>query len=201
MSIIRIQKSKNFTIMSNVALRDKDLSLKAKGLWATMMSCNDDWTFTIDGLVAMTTDGKDSVRSGLKELEQKNYLVRIPTKDKGQFGYDYTVYETPYRENRVGKSDAVNPTQINTNTEKLNKKDISSKFIPPAKAEVQDYIKAQGYHFNSDEFYDYYASANWHKADGKPVRNWKQCCVTWESTWKKDHPNATQTTERRKKLL
>lgn len=78
---------------------------------------------------------------------------------------------------------------------------ITNKYIAPTKAEVQDYIKAQGYHFNSDEFYDYYASANWHKADGKPVRNWKQCCVTWESTWKKDHPNATQTTERRKKLL
>ena len=199
MAIIRIEKSKNFTVISNVALRDKDLSLKAKGLWATMMSCNDYWTFTIDGLVAMTTDGKDSVRSGLRELEQKHYLIRTPKKDKGRFGYDYTLYETPYRENRVGKSDAVNPTQINTNKEKPNKKDVSYKFIAPTRAEVQDYIKAQGYHFNSDEFYDYYASANWHKADGKPVRNWKQCCVTWESTWKKDHPNAS-TKERRKKL-
>lgn len=76
---------------------------------------------------------------------------------------------------------------------------ITNKYVAPTKEEVQDYIKAQGYHFNSDEFYDYYASANWHKADGKPVRNWKQCCVTWESTWKKDHPNVS-TKERRKKL-
>lgn len=75
----------------------------------------------------------------------------------------------------------------------------SNIFSPPTLAEVQAYCKAQGYHFNADDFYDYYEASKWHKADGKAVKNWKQCCVTWESTWKKNHPN-TQTKERRQKL-
>ena len=78
-----------------------------------------------------------------------------------------------------------------------NKK--TNKYIAPTAEEVKAYCKVQGYHFNPDDFYDYYSASNWHKADGKPVKNWRQCCVTWESTWKKNHPNA-QPTERRKKL-
>ena len=197
MSIIRVKKTDNFTTISNIALRDKQLSIKAKGLWAVMMSCNDGWQFSIEGLVGMSADGKDAVRSGLKELEKAGYLVRTHVRDKGKFSYEYTVYETPHAENRDGKPDAENPTQRNTNKEIPNKKS----FIAPTKAEVQAYCHSQGYHFNPDDFFDYYQASGWHKADGKAVRNWKQCCVTWESKWKEKHPNATaQTKERRKKL-
>ena len=197
MSIIRVKKTDNFTIISNIALRDKELSIKAKGLWAVMMSCNDGWQFSIEGLTSMSTDGKDAVRSGLKELENRGYLVRTPIKDKGKFGYIYTVYEIPHEENRDGKTDAVNPTQRNTNKEKPNK----NIFTAPTLAEVQAYCLSQGYHFNPDDFFDYYEASKWHKADGKAVKNWKQCCVTWESRWKEKHPNATvKPKERRKKL-
>ena len=77
----------------------------------------------------------------------------------------------------------------------------TNKYIAPSKAEVQAYCLSQGYHFNPDDFFDYYQASGWHKSDGKAVKNWKQCCVTWESRWKEKHPNATsKPKERRKKL-
>ena len=198
MSIIRVEKSNNFTVISNIALKDRQLSMKAKGLWATMMSFPNDWDFTIEGLSFLSSDGKDAIRTALKELEKAGYLVRTPIKDKGKYGYDYTVYETPCRENRVGKSDAENPTQLNTNKQILKN---NKGFQAPSLAEVKAYCHSQGYHFNPDDFFDYYEASKWHKSDGKAVRNWKQCCVTWESKWKEKHPNATaQPKERRKKL-
>ena len=66
-------------------------------------------------------------------------------------------------------------------------------FNPPSLDEVKAYIKEKGYRFNPNDFFDYYASANWHKGDGKPVRNWKQCCATWESH---AHGNAASVTRR-----
>lgn len=53
-------------------------------------------------------------------------------------------------------------------------------FVPPTIEEVQAHIEAKGYHFDARQFFDYYEASNWHFTSGKPVRNWKQCCVTWE---------------------
>ena len=84
------------------------------------------------------------------------------------------------------------------NIEPSNKKrNICKK---PSRQEVRDHVKAKGYHFNADEFYDYYDSANWHKADGKAVKNWKQCCVTWESNRKDKTPQKPVNDDRRKRL-
>ena len=143
MAVIRINKTADYTVMSNAHFKEKGMSLKAKGLLSLMLSLPDDWDYSINGLVALSKDGKDSVMSALSELEQFGYLKRTKiVNDKGQFdGYDYDIYETPYSEaNReeppftekpysenpnTEKPNSENPLQLNTNT--LNTKISSTK--------------------------------------------------------------------------
>lgn len=97
MPSFRVNKDKNYTVMSNYHLKDKELSLKAKGLLSVMLSLPDTWDYSIRGLVSILKEGKDGVASTLKELEKHGYLIRTKVVDeKGKFnGYDYDVYEKP----------------------------------------------------------------------------------------------------------
>lgn len=135
MATFRVHKSKDFTVMSNHHLRNKELSLKAKGLLTLMLSLPDDWDYSILGLAAMSKDGKDSVMSALTELSSFGYvLVENARNDKGQYESVYNVFENPNRENRCGKSESGNPPQYNTNiqstnTNNDNNEDNSSRII------------------------------------------------------------------------
>ena len=79
MAIFRIEKTKNYTVLSNYHFKEKDMSLKAKGLLSLMLSLPDSWNYTIKGLVTLSKDGKDSVMSALAELEEFRYLQRKRT--------------------------------------------------------------------------------------------------------------------------
>ena len=76
MAVMRVHKNANFTVMSNYHFREKKMSLKAKGLLSLMLSLPNDWDYSIAGLATLSKDGKDSVMSALKELEQFGYLTR-----------------------------------------------------------------------------------------------------------------------------
>lgn len=91
------EKTKDFTIMSNHHLRDRRLSFKAVGLLSFMLSVPSNWDWTIAGLVAIRKDGKESISSAMKELEQYGYLERIEVRDeKGRFmDIEYNIYEIP----------------------------------------------------------------------------------------------------------
>jgi biotin operon repressor len=65
-------------------------------------------------------------------------------------------------------------------TNNNGRKRVRKPFVPPTIEEVQAHVEAKGYHFDARQFFDYYEASNWHFKSGKPVRNWKQCCVTWE---------------------
>lgn len=97
MGVFRVEKTKNYTVMSNYHFKDKKISWKAKGLLSTMLSLPEDWDYSIRGLEAMSTDGNKAVRSGLKELEENGYLTRTAIRDnKGIIrDWDYTIYENP----------------------------------------------------------------------------------------------------------
>lgn len=99
MSVIRVQKSKNFTTMSNIHLRDKELSLKAKGLMSVMLSLPDDWNYSVAGLCAICKEKETSVKNTLNELRDRRYVIveRIePSKETGgRIQYEYFVYEQP----------------------------------------------------------------------------------------------------------
>ena len=122
MSVVRVHKSKNFTVMSNYHFKEKKMSLKAKGLLSLMLSLPDTWNYSVSGLVTLSKDGKDSVMSALGELEKFGYLKRERvTNEKGQFaGIEYNIYEEPQQEkpiaaNPIEENSALeNPTSENT---------------------------------------------------------------------------------------
>lgn len=118
MSVFRINKTRDFTIMSNSHFKEKKMSLKAKGLLSLMLSLPDDWQYNLKGLVTLSKDGKDSVMAGLAELEEFGYLRRERTKDEsGKFsGIVYHIYETPQKENPISE----NPNTDMPNNEKPN---------------------------------------------------------------------------------
>ena len=94
MSVFRIEKSKNYTVMSNYHLRDKNLSYKAKGLLSFMLSLPNDWDYSLNGLVSVSKESIRAIRSTLNELQNNGYLeIEKNQNEKGQFEYDYLIYE------------------------------------------------------------------------------------------------------------
>ena len=86
MSVFKIEKNKNYTVMSNYHLRDKNLSYKAKGLLSFMLSLPEDWDYSLNGLCAISKESKDGIRSILKELQEHHYIERANLiKEKGFF--------------------------------------------------------------------------------------------------------------------
>lgn len=130
MATIRVNKTKNYTVMANYHLQDKNLTLKAKGLQSLMLSLPEQWDYSTEGLATLSKDGKDSVMTALQELEKYGYLVRTrKLNDKNQFdGYIYDIYEYPQRGNpylenpNTEKPTTEIPTQLNTN--KVNTKEL-----------------------------------------------------------------------------
>lgn len=96
-TVFRVEKNREFVVMSNRFLRNKDMSLKAKGLLALCLSLPDDWNYSLNGLVAICKESLTAIRSTLKELEEFKHLKRVKKKDeKGKFVYEYILYEVPY---------------------------------------------------------------------------------------------------------
>src|SRR5690625_4276659 len=97
-TIIRTRKSENhFVMVDKYGINDDRLSWKAKGILVYLLSKPDDWTVIVADLIKRAKDGRDSVRSGLKELEEFGYLVKFQHRgEAGRFGeYEYIVYERP----------------------------------------------------------------------------------------------------------
>jgi len=97
MAVFRIEKTRDYTVMSNYHLRDRSLSLKAKGLLSLMLSLPEDWDYTMKGLARICKDGIDSISGGIRELESHGYLVRARVRNEnGQLGsIEYTILEQP----------------------------------------------------------------------------------------------------------
>ena len=97
MAVFRIEKNKDYTVMSNYHLRDKRLSLKAKGLLSQMLSLPENWDYTLSGLSFINRESKDAVRSAVNELEAAGYIERRQTTDEhGKFsGNEYVIHEFP----------------------------------------------------------------------------------------------------------
>lgn len=161
MAVFRVQKTEDYTVMSNYHLRDKGLSLKAKGLLSQMLSLPEDWDYTLSGLSYINKESKDAIRSAVKELETAGYVIRRQTIDaNGKFSVnEYIIYErpvavpplpipssgAPLSENpTTGKPSSENPTQLNTkksNTEKQNTDGQNTDSLPIPSAPSQQQIR------------------------------------------------------------
>ncbi len=118
MAVFRVEKTKDFTVMSNFHLRDVELSLKAKGLLSLMLSLPEDWDYTTKGLACICKDGVDSITSALKELENHGYLTRQRTRyENGRLGdITYTIHEKPVSQEELPEQEKPkreNPRQVN----------------------------------------------------------------------------------------
>lgn len=100
MAVFKINKTKDYTVMSNYHLRDKRLTLKAKGLLSQMLSLPEDWDYTLRGLSIINKESIDAIRTAVLELEDAGYITRKRGRDeKGKLGgIEYTIYETPILE-------------------------------------------------------------------------------------------------------
>lgn len=138
MSVFRVNKTKDYTVMSNHHLRDKALSLKAKGLLSMMLALPEDWDYSVNGLVAICKENVRAVKSALAELKEQGYLVvtkLYPNGERKSIEYVYDIFERP-QEARSQEVQNVplqnvplqnvgvqNDTQLNTkelNTKELN---------------------------------------------------------------------------------
>lgn len=115
MNIVKRKKNKNYTTISNVCVRDKRLSMQAKGLMCLVMSLPDDWDFSIPGLLSITKEGKSSLYSIINELKKFGYCEVNNKRDKNgkMAGADYVFYEEPPRSE---KPHTVKPHTVNPNT-------------------------------------------------------------------------------------
>ena len=151
MAVFRVERTGDYTVMSNFHLKDKRLSLKAKGLLSQMLSLPDDWDYTLSGLSYINRESKDAIRSAVNELETAGYIRRRQTTDaSGKFAAnEYTIFERPIEgepmldkplsENPLTVNPSAvnplpaNPTQLNTkksNTQKQNTHGSNTDSIP-----------------------------------------------------------------------
>ena len=97
MAVFRVNKDKNYTVMSNHHFRNRELSLKAMGLLSLMLNLPDNWDYTLKGLSTICGDGLTSVRNTLVELEKHGYVKRERMRDEhGRLANtEYSIYEVP----------------------------------------------------------------------------------------------------------
>ena len=152
MAVFRVEKNKGFTVMSNYHLKDKRLSLKAKGLLSQMLSLPENWDYTLRGLVCINKEKLDAIRTAVLELENHGYITRQQSRDNGGIfaNIEYIIYEQPQAlspclENpnavesgpkqpclgfpntdnpNTDKPNTENPTQLNTDILKKEKSNI-----------------------------------------------------------------------------
>ena len=134
--VFRVVKTKNYTMMSNQHLKDKRLTLKAKGLMSVMLSLPENWDYTLRGLSAISKEGVDAISEAVKELERSGYVIRNRKRDeRGRLsGTEYLIYEDCHMNSQPAqdapepeKPKQENPAQLNTNRSNTN----SEKTYPP----------------------------------------------------------------------
>ena len=130
MAVFRVERNKGYTVMSNHHLRNKELSLKAKGLLSQMLSLPEDWDYTLAGLSFINREKIDAIREAVKELERAGYIVRSRERDeKGRLrGTDYVIFEQPQTPPVSDLPTLENPMQLNKDIQKtdLPKKEKSN---------------------------------------------------------------------------
>lgn len=135
MAVFRVEKNHSYTVMANHHLRDERLSLKSKGLLSLILSLPDDWRISIEGMTQFSADGKDAIRSAIRELTDAGYITRAQThSEAGTFsGYDYIVHETPAVSPSSGFPTMEKPTTGNPTTENPTQRNTEelSTILPP----------------------------------------------------------------------
>ena len=145
MAVFRIERTRDYTVMSNHHLRNEKLSLKAKGLLSMMLSLPEDWNYTTRGLAKICKEGVDAIGGALRELETAGYIVRHQMRDRqGRISdTEYVIYEQPQPKNPdtpqpdTDSPDTENPYLEKPDTEKPAELNIDKSNTQAAAAPAQ----------------------------------------------------------------
>lgn len=202
MAIFRVHKNNNYTTISNYHLKDKNLSLKAKGLLSVMLSLPKDWDYSVKGLEAICTEAKNTINKILHELEKNNYLIRKRLYCNGKISdWEYNIYENNdlYRKNEDLENEDLENCDVNKITKELNTKEYKKEkykkeksFVKPTIDEIQQYCTERNNGINAIAFYDFYESKGWYVGKNK-MKDWKACVRTWEQ--RKDNTKHKESVE------
>ena len=205
MNLLHNNIKDNFTRVPNEVINDDRLTWKAKGLFSYLMSKPSEWQFYMSDIKNNSPDGRDSIQTGLKELEEHGYLQRVKRMDEeGKFsGWDWDVMLPDNRKNRRTENPSVGKP-VSRKTRSYSKTEIIKTEInkteggkqvspPPTFDQVKDYFTSKGYGLeDAKKFFEYYNEPMidrngrvWKDANGKTVRSWKQKAL---SVWMKDKP-------------
>ena len=141
MAVFRVERTQNYTVMSNYHLRDKTISFKAKGLLSLMLSLPEDWDYTLAGLTRISLEGKDAIRAAVVELEKAGYVTRSRVRnEKGHLqGTEYVIRERPVfsAQPALEEPASENPTledttQLNKDKNKITDSQITESFPFPS---------------------------------------------------------------------
>lgn len=202
MSVFRINKTGNYTVMSNYHFKDKSLSLKAKGLLSQMLSLPNDWDYTISGLCAINKENEAAIKSALRELQQFGYLKitkKMPNETaSGRIEYIYDIYECPIQEVKkqgvenlqVEIQGVENQGQLNINKSNTKKLNTNNKYLSEFENLWKEYPRKQG---KSQAFKAYVKARSTGaefaqvqegvKAYAEYVKNTEQRYIKQGSTW------------------
>ena len=198
MAVFRVHKTKDFTVMSNHHLRDKNLTLKAKGLLSVILSLPDDWKYSITGLAAICKEGTSAIKSALQELTDAGYVTvtkLYPNQtETGRIEYVYDIHERPQAPRKQGvenlpleSQQVENQRQLNTeesNTDEPKTKEENKEIIPYQ--EIVDYLNEKtGKRYRSAaRSTSEHIHARWH--DGYRLEDFKRVidvkCAEWMGT-------------------
>lgn len=164
MAVIKVNKTKDYTVMSNYHFKDRGLSLKAKGLLSLMLSLPDDWDYSINGLCAICVESESAVNSALKELKKRGYLrvdKIMPDKTStGRIEYEYNIFEQPCEKQGIEKQAIENQPleiQVLENQGQLNTKESSTKESNTKESSTKDKKESKkGARQSFDELIDAY---------------------------------------------
>ena len=141
MPVFKVDKSRDFTVVANCVFKDRSLSAKAKGILVEMLSLPESWDYTLKGLTSLFSDGIDSIRQGINELEKHGYIVRERKRDaRGRLGgMEYVIYETPQKpvENSIDSAYPESPEPTTENPTQGS----SAEEMPTVYKEINKYNK------------------------------------------------------------
>lgn len=197
MAVFRVKKTSDYTVMSNIHLKEKEMSLKAKGLMSVILSLPENWDYSVSGLVAICKEEESAINSTLKELKEFGYLrvdKLLPNETKsGRIEYIYNIFETPQKqepkkqgvENQGVEFQGVE-NQVQYNTNKLSTKLLSTynniectHFKKPTLEEVEEYCNERQNNIDPQRFIDYYTANGW-KVGRNSMKDWKAAVRNWE---------------------
>ena len=204
MSVFRVNKTKDYVTMSKTHLKEKGMSLKAKGLLSEMLGLPDEWDYSINGLVSINKENESAIKSTLSELKDFGYLkvtkLMPNVTTSGRIEYIYDIYEKPIQEGKKQEVENLpleiqpleiqpieNPTQLNNKelNNKQYKENAKRKFSKPTLEEINQYCLERNNGINAEAFYDFYECKDWYVGKNK-MKDWKACIRTWEQRDKKE---------------